>query len=132
MVMRVLIVDDDPDVRRALQRTPEWETRTSATIPDGILETRQWYPGVVLLDNNFLGSDEAGIDAVAAFLSASQRRARVIVMTGAYSEDDGRRAIRNGAFAYLEKGSIETIRYLVRCAHEGVPFVLFASSQKVH
>jgi CheY-like chemotaxis protein len=51
--MRVLIVDDEPEMRELLQLLCEdegYETRGAATVPEALDLWRQWSPSCILLD----------------------------------------------------------------------------------
>ncbi len=58
---RILIVDDDPDIREAtqlcLEITGQWEVLKAANGPDGIAIARQEKPDAILLDMMLPGMD---------------------------------------------------------------------------
>lgn len=98
---RVLVIDDEPQIRRALRRTLEahgYEVRAVATGGDG-LDTLRWHPDVVLLD--LMLPDVDGLD-VARRLRA-QSTVPILVLSARGEETMKVRALDEGADDYVTK-----------------------------
>ncbi|MDB5352171.1 MAG: response regulator with CheY-like receiver, AAA-type ATPase, and DNA-binding domain [Planctomycetota bacterium] len=101
--MRVLIVDDEPNIRRTLQLALEAASHTVEEADSGrtalALAARQ--PFDVALVDLRLGQ-ESGLDLVAPLLADLPRLA-IVIITAHGSIDSAVEAMRRGAFDYLQK-----------------------------
>jgi two-component system KDP operon response regulator KdpE len=99
---RVLVVDDEPDMRRALRaglEGREFDVRGVASGEEALREVAAWRPDVVLLD---LGLP--GLDGFATLERLrGQSRAAVIVISVMPGEADKVRALHLGADDYVVK-----------------------------
>ncbi len=121
-VIRVLIVDDHPIVRRGLQSLlssypdiqvvgeTENGTATLAAVKD-------LSPDVILLDIQMTGMD--GIELTSRILQSAPQ-IKIIILTAYNNEEYVLGAFRAGAFAYLLKNSLnETVVETIRLVHQG-------------
>ena len=98
-MLNLLIVDDDSVTRRTLQRKLPGETRTAASLIEGLDIAARWQPTAVLLDV-MLGPDEiGGIEAVRLFREVAPRT-HVIVMSTIGSDSMSELALSEGAFSF--------------------------------
>ena len=100
---RVLVVDDEPEIRRALRTGlgyHDFDVRAVETGAEAITQAAAWRPDVVLLD---LGLP--GIDGFEVLVQLRQRgnRAAVIVVSVMPDETDKVRALDLGADDYVVK-----------------------------
>ncbi len=98
----VLVIDDEPQIRRLLRVTLEangYKVLDAATGREGIAETAQRQPDVVLLDLGL--PDLEGIDVVRRIREWS--RVPVIILSVRNSEDDKVSALDAGADDYVTK-----------------------------
>lgn len=98
---RVLVVDDEPQIRRALRRTLEahgYDVRTVGTGEDALAALR-WHPDVVLLD--LMLPDIDGLD-VSRRLRA-QSAVPILVLSARGEEQMKVRALDEGADDYITK-----------------------------
>jgi FixJ family two-component response regulator len=107
----IFVVDDDPDVRRAMKRllkTARFKVETFATAEDFLKTEPCRSPGVLVLDMRLPGMD--GLDLQKA-LAASGSAMPVVFMT-AY-EDAGQRqeAMDRGGIAFLQKPVDEKVLF---------------------
>lgn len=99
---RVLVVEDEPEMQRALRtglRYHDFDVRIASTGEEAVHEAAQWRPDVVLLDLGLPGMD--GFEALRALRPAS--RAAVIVVSVMPGEKDKVRALDAGADDYVVK-----------------------------
>jgi DNA-binding response OmpR family regulator len=111
-VPRMLVVDDDPDIRAMLQeffRLRNYDVRVAADAPTAIRDIIQAAPDVILLDINLPGL--SGVEALPA-VHAIAPRAVVIMVSGSPDVDLAKRALAHGAFDYTTKPI--DLEYLVR------------------
>ncbi len=99
----IFAVDDDPDVRRALQRllkTAGFRVETFASAEDFLKSGHCRAPGVLVLDMRLPGMNGADLQKA---LAVSGSTMPIVFMTA--FEDDGRRqeAMEQGAIALLQK-----------------------------
>jgi len=102
MVTRVLVVDDDAEVRNALRRGLELLGYVIETAPDGVegvSKTETWRPDIVLLD--LAMPRMGGLRALEVIRAWSQLP--VIVLSVMGDEADKVRALDAGADDYLTK-----------------------------
>jgi two-component system KDP operon response regulator KdpE len=99
---RVLVVDDEPEIRRALRTGlayHDFDVRSVATGEEGLGQLAAWRPDVVLLD---LGLP--GVDGFQVLRQMQERgRAAVIVVSVMPGERDKVRALDLGADDYVVK-----------------------------
>jgi DNA-binding response OmpR family regulator len=105
MTASVLIIDDDPALLKLLAyeaRFAGFNTYTAGTIAEGLEQLRRQPVEVVLTDVHL--PDGNGIDLVRTIKTA-YANIEVIAITSDGRISDGVRAIKNGAYDYLEKGA---------------------------
>ena len=111
MAEKILIVDDEPVVRRVLRRMLEREGYQLIEAGDGedaVAKAKEHRPSLVLLDLHMPGMD--GLAALDALLGADPKL-RVIMVTGDGEEEHARAAMQRGACDYLSKPvEAETLR----------------------
>jgi two-component system nitrogen regulation response regulator NtrX len=101
--MRVLIIDDEGNIRRmlrALLASEGWGVQDVETAEEGLVEVEAVAPDVVLLDLMLPGMD--GLEALRR-LTATVPWLPVVMMSGQATLPDAVRATREGAFHFLEK-----------------------------
>ncbi len=101
--MRVLIVDDEPNIRRTLRVTVEamgYEVEEASNGRDAIRKAEGQPFDVALVDLRL--GDESGLDLLEPLLAQLPRLA-VVVITAHASIDTAIDAMRRGAFDYLPK-----------------------------
>ncbi|MFZ5812689.1 MAG: sigma-54-dependent transcriptional regulator [Thermodesulfobacteriota bacterium] len=99
----VLIIDDDHDIRDALSRVVKrlgHQARTAATLDEGRRLAEAGDVDVVFLDVRM--PDGNGLDAIAD-IRMTASAPEVIVITGWGEADGAERAMRQGAWDYIEK-----------------------------
>ncbi|TMC02249.1 MAG: response regulator transcription factor [Chloroflexi bacterium] len=100
---RVLVVDDEPEIRRALRTGlgyQDFDVRAVDTGEEALTQAANWRPDVVLLDLGLPGID--GFQVLRE-LRGRDRRAAVIVISVMPGERDKVRALDLGADDYLVK-----------------------------
>ncbi|MEO2036152.1 MAG: sigma-54 dependent transcriptional regulator [Planctomycetaceae bacterium] len=100
---KLLIVDDEPNVRYSLEKTfraDEVNVITAETGRDGLRLARTESPDAVLLDVRL--PDMSGLD-VFAQIREHDRRLPVIIMTAHTTTETAIEAMKRGAFEYLLK-----------------------------
>ena len=100
---RVLVVDDEPEIRRALRTGlgyHEFDVRAVVSGEEALEQAAAWRPDVVLLDLGLPGMD--GFEALRR-LRAGGSRAAVIVVSVMPNERDKVRALDLGADDYVVK-----------------------------
>ena len=115
--MTTLIVDDDINIKAKLQRFIPGETRWSSNLAEGLIEAGNWLPSTILLDVYFRWSLQTGIDMLPMFKKASPK-SHIIIITSCFVPELEWVSLRNGAFAFHEKGDGEALRVAVSRAHE--------------
>ncbi len=99
----ILIVDDDTMLAKMLgtylERAGHHAT-AAYTLQDGVAQARAGAFDLVFLDVQL--PDGNGLDAIPYFFEAPSHP-EVIIMTGAGDPDGAKKAIRHGAWSYLEK-----------------------------
>ncbi len=99
----ILIIDDDTQIRKLLERLAGrsgHEVHTAADLREGLEKARSLAVDLVLLDV-FL-PDGDGLEALPRFRTL-RSAPEVIILTGRGSADGAEKAIRAGAWDYLEK-----------------------------
>lgn len=100
----ILIIDDEPQIRKLLSRMMElegYEVFQAADCQSTLKQLKQHSPQVVLCDV-FL-PDGNGVELVATIKKLYPER-EVILLTAHGNIPDGVQAIKNGAFDYITKG----------------------------
>lgn len=100
---RILVVDDEPEIRRALRTGlgyHDFEVRTVETGEEALTQAVAWRPDVVLLDLSLPGM--SGFEVLAQ-LRGRRNRAVVIVVSVMPDESDKVRALDLGADDYVVK-----------------------------
>jgi len=100
---RVLVVDDEPEMRRALRAGltyHDFDVQAVAGGPDALRQAADWRPDVVLLDLGLPGMD--GFEVLRLLREAGDRSA-VIVVSVMPDERDKVRALDLGADDYVVK-----------------------------
>lgn len=103
MTRKILIVDDEPFVCKALRKFLERKGYSVAEAHDGdeALEAyRQEKPDVVLLDIRMPGKD--GLETLRE-LQAFDPKAIVIILTALHEKELAKQALADGAFEYITK-----------------------------
>jgi two-component system KDP operon response regulator KdpE len=98
---RILAIDDEPQIRRALRRTLEsqaYDVRTVATGEDG-LAALAWHPDVVLLD--LMLPDTDGLEVARRI--RSQSTVPIIVLSARGEDEQKVRALDAGCDDYITK-----------------------------
>jgi two-component system nitrogen regulation response regulator NtrX len=115
----ILVVDDEPNIRRLLASLLEAEghaVRTAASGEDALVAVADEEPDVLLLDLALPGA--SGLDILAT-LRTSYPALPVIMMSGRATLNDAVRATRMGAFHFIEKPlSAEAVLLTVASAVE--------------
>ena len=109
---RMLVVDDDPDIRTVLQEffsLRNYDVRVAADAPGAIRDIIHAAPDVILLDINLPGL--SGVEALPT-VHAIAPRAAVIMVSGSPDVELAKRALAHGAFDYTTKPI--DLEYLVR------------------
>ena len=104
MTTRVLIVDDEPNIRRmlgALLKSEGFSVSEAGTGNAALLEIEAYHPEAILLDLMM----PPGPDGIATLEKIRERDATipVVMMSGKAQLTDAVRAIKHGAFQFLEK-----------------------------
>ncbi len=117
--MELLIVDDEGNIRRALQALLESEghrVRTAGSAEEGLQGIRDAPPDVVLLDLALPG--RSGLEALPEIRETAPATV-VVMMSGQASLSDAVEATRLGAFHFIEKPlSPEAVLLTIRGAQE--------------
>ncbi len=103
MTGRILIVDDEPNIRRTLEmihRNAGWDTATAEGGDDAIARLAGEAFDVVLLDLSMPGRD--GLDVLREIRTMRPQQ-QVVILTGHASVERAVEATRLGAFDFLEK-----------------------------
>jgi two-component system KDP operon response regulator KdpE len=113
---RVLIVDDEPEVRAVLRdylHDQGYDVGEAETAIGALTEVKERRPDVVLLDLNMPGAVRG--EAIIAALRAQE--IPVIIISGEHDADVARLTLREGAFDYVKKPfDLLRVRDLVEAA----------------
>lgn len=109
--MRVLAIDDDSLILKAIRRLFGKETKISDSLDEALLLASEHQPTVILLDASVRTAGD-GLDAIPSLLRSAPASA-VIVLTGRSTTDDRRRAHASGARAYIDKMHIARLPEIV-------------------
>ncbi|HET6963050.1 MAG TPA: response regulator, partial [Terriglobia bacterium] len=102
---RLLIVDDDHDVRRALMEVlaiSGYECDQACSVPEALLYLEQQPYACILTD--LIMPEKSGLDLLRDVVS-SRPDIAVILVSGQNDTAQVRRALKNGAYDYLVKPS---------------------------
>jgi two-component system phosphate regulon response regulator PhoB len=103
---KVLIVDDQPDIRKLIRMTLEFEDydiKEAATGPSGLETTKAWRPDVVLCDVMMPG-DYDGVEMCRRVKAqADLARTKVVMLTARGQARDLEEGQKAGADVYLVK-----------------------------
>ena len=100
---RILVVDDEPNIRTTLSRALDLEgfaAETAATAQEALDKVAQWRPDLVLLDLRL--PDHDGLWVIEQ-LSAEPSPPPVVMMSGHGTVEAALKAVRLGALDFLEK-----------------------------
>ncbi len=118
--VNVLVIDDEPMIRWAIQQTlgaAGHEVAAAEAAAEGMALFRQLLPAVVFLDVRL--PDEDGLSLLKRIKDASGRETAVIVMTAFDEACTAAEAKRLGAYAYLKKPfDFAELEVIVRTALE--------------
>jgi DNA-binding NtrC family response regulator len=109
--MRVLAIDDDSLILRAIKRLFGKETRTCERLDEALLLASETQPNVILVDATIKERDD-GLEAIPSLLRSAPGAA-VIVLTGHSRTDSRRRSHKLGALAYIDKMHLARLREIV-------------------
>ena len=101
---RILVVDDEKNIRRALTLVLEgegYEVRAAATAEEARARLGEQGADVLLLDVKLPGA--SGIELLEGLVSSPGARPQVVMISGHATIDDAVRATKLGAFDFLEK-----------------------------
>jgi two-component system phosphate regulon response regulator PhoB len=103
---KVLIVDDQPDIRKLIRMTLEFEDcdiQEASTAPSALEATKRWRPDVVLMDVMMPG-DYDGVELCRRVKShADLANTRVVMLTARGQQRDLEEGRQAGADVYLVK-----------------------------
>ena len=120
-ILKILIVDDEPDICYSLSRTLSkraFITATSNSIAEAELQIKSNIPNILLLDNHL--PDGLGID-FARKISHRYPEIRIIMITAHDSPEDRFKAFSNGIDFFLSKPfTINQINHIVDEVIEGM------------
>lgn len=121
-LLKVLVVDDDPDSARLAERelgeaSPPFATASAGSLAEALRLCEGGTFDVVLLDLNL--PDSQGLDTFSRFVEAVPGSA-VVILSGGADETIAMRAVQGGAQDYLLKGPMDArlLARTVRYAHE--------------
>lgn len=105
MAERILVVDDESFVRKALRKILEakgFGVSEAATGDEAVASYKKERPDVVILDVRMPGKD--GLETLRE-LRGHDPDASVIMLTAVHDEDAAREALEAGAFEYITKST---------------------------
>jgi two-component system phosphate regulon response regulator PhoB len=106
IMKKVLIVDDQPDIRKLIRMTLEFEDydiKEASTAPSGLEATKAWRPDVVLCDVMMPG-DYDGVELCRRVKGqADLARTKVVMLTARGQARDLEEGQKAGADVYLVK-----------------------------
>jgi two-component system, OmpR family, KDP operon response regulator KdpE len=102
---KILIVEDDPDVLKAMHvrlQANHYDTFMAADAISSVVEARKYHPDLILLDLGLPG--ESGFVALERFQANPYLASiPIIIISGRTGPDNRVRAMKAGAKAFLEK-----------------------------
>lgn len=103
---RILVVDDDPDLRRLVEVTlsfeKSYEVTQASSCKEAVEALEQEAPHLVILDLNLGEAEDDGF-SVCSRARELENPPKVIMVTGSVSSKDQDRCLELGAVAYLTK-----------------------------
>jgi DNA-binding response OmpR family regulator len=100
---RILVVDDEIEICRVLEQFlvgKGHDVAMATSGQEGLLKVKEWEPDIVLLD--ILMPDIKGTE-VLHLVKEIDKRIGVIMITGLYDEEIGRKLLSEGADDYITK-----------------------------
>jgi two-component system NarL family response regulator len=122
-IIRILVVDDHPSIRRGLAATldpePDMEVvGAAASSDDAILLWRELHPDITLMDLSLKGHD-SGVQAIRQ-IRKEDPAAKIIVYSVLTGDEDVYQALQSGATTFLTKDTAdETLVQTIRNVHTG-------------
>ncbi len=117
MTQRVLVIDDEPDIRELLELTllrMGLETATAGTVKEGLLEIQNFHPDLCLTDMKL--PDGTGFDVV-RYIQREHSHIPVAVITAFGSMEAAVEALKAGAYDFVSKPvDLAKLRDLVQTA----------------
>ena len=117
MTQRVLVIDDEPDIRELLELTllrMGLETATAGTVKDALIEIQNFKPDLCLTDMKL--PDGTGFDVV-RYIQREYSHIPVAVITAFGSMDAAVEALKAGAYDFVSKPvDLAKLRDLVQTA----------------
>ena len=117
MTQRVLVIDDEPDIRELLELTllrMGLETATAGTVKEALLEIQNFHPDLCLTDMKL--PDGTGFDIV-RYIQREHSHVPVAVITAFGSMDAAVEALKAGAYDFVSKPvDLAKLRDLVQTA----------------
>ncbi len=117
MTQRVLVIDDEPDIRELLELTllrMGLETATAGTVKEGLLELQRFKPDLCLTDMKL--PDGTGFDVV-RYIQREMSYIPVAVITAFGSMESAVEALKAGAYDFVSKPvDLTKLRDLVNTA----------------
>jgi two-component system response regulator PilR (NtrC family) len=117
MTQRVLVIDDEPDIRELLELTllrMGLETATAGTVKEGLLAIQQFQPDLCLTDMKL--PDGTGFDIV-RYIQREYPQMPVAVITAFGSMEAAVEALKAGAYDFVSKPvDLAKLRDLVQTA----------------
>ena len=110
---RILVIDDDPSVIKWLARLLGKQGHTARVVRDprgAVAAAAEFQPDAIVLDLSMPHRD--GLDLLPE-LKAACSDAEVVIYTGAGTVEKAVRAMRSGAFDFVEKGATEDVDTLL-------------------
>jgi two-component system response regulator AtoC len=126
MKKRVLLVDDEANVRKALTtalRKEGYETREASGGLEALEAVKLFQPGVMLIDLRMPELD--GMETLRRLKSSPGPHPSVVMMTAYGSADDVMEAMKLGAFDYVQKPfDVAQVKQVVAKAFADQPFTV--------
>lgn len=120
-ILKILIVDDEPDICYSLSRTLSkrgFVTATSYSLADAEQQIKSSTPNILLLDNHL--PDGRGID-FAKKISLRYPDLKIIMITAHDNPEDRFKAFSNGIDFFLSKPfTVNQINHIVDVVVEGI------------
>lgn len=115
---KILIIDDDPEVRSLISGVLSdegYQTFTASNEQESIAAVKSCMPDLIFLDL-WIGNDESGGFKILSRLKNINIDIPVVVISGHGTIDIAMKAMRKGAFDFLEKPFVID-RLLLTCSH---------------
>lgn len=102
---RILLIEDDPNIRKAYTRVltiEKFEVEVADNGKDGLKKAREFNPDLIILD--MLMPEMDGIEFLEAFnVKENGRKTKIVVLSNVFNQDKIERAIQLGAVNYKSK-----------------------------